>query len=103
MDSEITFNKSCISKAPTDRTHKMLEVFLTDLRVERKKVLAQNRGRTPWEIQSALYTLVDHLEEKHNCTFSTNSWCYFQKTLALKDEDASIVTPILRQPYLGST
>ena len=66
-------------------------------------VIVENRGRAPGEIQSALYTLVDHLEEKHsNCPFSTNSWCYFQKKLALIAEDASIPTPILRHPYLAS-
>ena len=66
-------------------------------------VIVQNRGRAPGEIQSALYTLVDHLEEKHNnCPFSTNSWCYYQKKLALIAEDASIPTPILRHPYLAS-
>ena len=66
-------------------------------------VIVQNRGRAPGENQSALYTLVDHLEEKHNnCPFSTNSWCYYQKKLALIAEDASIPTPILRHPYLAS-
>ena len=66
-------------------------------------VIVQNRGREPGEIQSALYTLVDHLKEKHNnCPFSTNSWCYYQNKLALIAEDASIPTPILRHPYLAS-
>ena len=64
-------------------------------------VVVQNRGRTPEDIQRALYTLQEHLEEKHDsCPFSTNSWCYFQKTLALVAEDASIALPSLRQSYL---
>ena len=40
---------------------------------------------------------------KHDsCPFSTNSWCYFQKALALVAEDASIAPPSLRQSYLNT-
>ena len=40
---------------------------------------------------------------KHDsCPFSTNSWCYFQKALALVAEDASIAPPNLRQSYLNT-
>ena len=64
-------------------------------------VVTQNRGKTPSEIQKALWNLLEHLVEKHtNCPFSTDSWCYFQKARAVNFEDPSFVIPPLRQPYL---
>ena len=36
MVSEISFIKTCISKAPTDRISKKLEDILTELRMEKK-------------------------------------------------------------------
>ena len=64
-------------------------------------VVAQNRGKTPSEIQNALWNLLDHLVEKHaNCPYSMESWCYFQKARAANFEDPSVCIPPLRQPYL---
>ena len=45
MVSEISFIKTCISKAPTDRISKKLEDILTELRMEKKKARAQNAHR----------------------------------------------------------
>ena len=57
---------------------------------------------TAIDIRKALYTLLDHLVEKHeSCPFSKSSWCYFQKTLALSVEDSSITPPKLRLSYLN--
>ena len=65
-------------------------------------VVVQNRGKTATQLQQALYTLRDHLVEKHEtCPFSNNSWCYFQKGLALSAEDESNPPPVLRQAYLN--
>ena len=64
-------------------------------------VVSQNRGKTPAQIQKALWNLLDHLLEKHdNCPSSTESWCYFQKALAENAEDPTVTLPLLRQPYL---
>ena len=60
-------------------------------------VVSQNRGKTPAEIQKALWNLLDKHE---NCPFSTESWCYFQKACAENAEDPTIRIPPLRQPYL---
>ena len=60
-------------------------------------VVAQNRGKTPSEIQNALFNLLEHLVEKHaNCPYSMESWCYFQTNF----EDPSVSIPPLQQPYL---
>ena len=65
-------------------------------------VIVQNRGKTPADIQKALYTLENHLVEKHDtCGYSINSWCYYQKALAISAQNASITPPIIRQPYLN--
>ena len=64
-------------------------------------VVVQNRGKTPSEIQNALWNLLDHLVEKHaNCPYSIESWCYFQKARAENFEDPTVTIPPLRQPYL---
>ena len=63
-------------------------------------VVAQNRGKTPNEIQNALWNLLEHLVEKHaNCPYSTKSWCYYQKARAENVEDPTATIPPLRQPY----
>ena len=63
-------------------------------------VVAQNRGRTPAEIQSALWNLLEHLSEKHdNCPHSIESWCYYQKARAEHAEDPAVIIPPVRQPY----
>ena len=65
-------------------------------------VIGKNRGRTPLDIQNALYTLINHLFEEHDrCPHSKESWCYFQKGLAISAENTSHPPPILRQPYLN--
>ena len=64
-------------------------------------VVVQNRGRSPTEIQSSLWNLLEHLIENHgNCPFSNDSWCYYQKRLAEQGEDHSLSPPPSRQPYL---
>ena len=45
MVLEISFIKTCISKAPTDRISKKLEDILTELRMEKKKARAQKRAQ----------------------------------------------------------
>ena len=93
--------KKAVTKALTSKP-------VTSSKVERighlyGLVIVQNRGRTPLDIQQALHTLQDHLVENHDgCPFSTNSWCYFQKALALSTENTSIAPPQLRQPYLNT-
>ena len=64
-------------------------------------VVYQNRGKTPAQIQKALWNLLDHLLENHdNCPFSTESWCYLQKARAENAENPTTTIPPLRQPYL---
>ena len=64
-------------------------------------VVAQNRGKTPYEIQSALWNLLEHLVEKHeNCPSSLESWCYYQQALAENAQGPGVIIPPLRQPYL---
>ena len=67
-------------------------------------VVCQNRGKSPSDIQKALWNLLDHLLEKHdNCPLSTDSWCYIQKALAENAEDSTVTIPSLRQPYLNDS
>ena len=64
-------------------------------------VVAQNRGKTPTEIQSALGNVLEHLTEKHeNCPYSLKLWCYYQKACAENEEDTAVIIPPIRQPYL---
>ena len=66
-------------------------------------VIVQNRGKTPENIQRALYTLENHIDMKHDtCGYLINSWCYYQRALTLSAQNASITPPIVRQPYLNS-
>ena len=65
-------------------------------------VIVQNRGKTPAEIQHALYVLLDHLIEQHDrCPFSTESWCYIRKNQAQIAADEETVPVVLREPYLN--
>ena len=67
-------------------------------------VVAQNRGKTPEEIQTALWNLLEHLVENHvNCPFTTDSWCYYQAALAENSNDPSFSIPPLRQAYLNDS
>ena len=67
-------------------------------------VVSQNRGKTPSEIQSALWNLLEHLVENHeNCPFSLASWCYYQQACARNAEDPEITIPPLRHPYLTAS
>ena len=60
-------------------------------------VIVQNRGKTPTEIQHALYVLLDHLIEKHDgCPYSTESWCYLRNNQAQIAEDEDTVPVILQ-------
>ena len=60
-------------------------------------VIVQNRGKTPANIQRALYTLENHLVEKHDiCGYSLNSCWYYQRTQALSAQNASIIPRIFR-------
>ena len=64
-------------------------------------VVAQNRGKTPTEIQTALWILLEHFVEQHdNCPYSTTSWCSHQKASAETAEDPTVAIPPLRQAYL---
>ena len=64
-------------------------------------VVVQNRGKTPNEIQLALYKLLDHLAEKHaNCPSTLKSWCYYGRARAERELNPEVTLPILRQPYL---
>ena len=65
-------------------------------------VIVQNRGKTPVDIERALYTLQNDLVEMHDtCRYSINSRCYFKKALTLSAQNTSITPPIARQPYLN--
>ena len=65
-------------------------------------VVVQNRGKSPTEIQSSLWNLLEHLVENHShCPFANDSWCYYQKRLAEQAEDPSLSLPPFRQPYLS--
>ena len=67
-------------------------------------VVSQNRGKTPEQIQAALWNLLEHLVENHvNCPFSTDSWCYYQAALAENSNDPSFLIPPLRAAYLNTS
>ena len=64
-------------------------------------VIFQNRGKSPEEIQKALYVLADHLVERHdNCPHKVDSWCYIWKNIAEMENDDTISPVNLRVPYL---
>ena len=64
-------------------------------------VIVQNRGKSPEEIQKALYVLADHLVENHdNCPHTRDSWCYMGKNIAEVKDDDTIAPVNLRAPYL---
>ena len=65
-------------------------------------VIVQNSGKTPAEIQHALYVLLEHLFEEHNgCPFSTESWCYIRKNQAQIAADEETVPVVPRESYLN--
>ena len=55
-------------------------------------VVVQNRGKSATEIHEALQTLITHIDEKHHtCPVGEDTWCYFQKKLALTPSSSHII------------
>ena len=64
-------------------------------------VVVCNRGKSAATIQQALFNLIDHLGEQHsNCPSTTDSWCYYARAQAERDQDCTVPLPPLRKPYL---
>ena len=67
-------------------------------------VVSQNKGKTSEQIQTALWNLPEHLvENRVNCPFATDSWCYYQAALAANSNDPSFQIPPLRAAYLNDS
>ena len=62
-------------------------------------VYCTEQGKSPEEIQKALYVLADHLVENHdNCPHTRDYWCYMGKNTAdMKDDDT--ILPVNPEPH----
>ena len=67
-------------------------------------VVVQHRGQSATEIRDGLQVLLSHTKEVHDrCPAGENSWCYFQKKVALYEIDSGNAPPTTREPYLSPT
>ena len=65
-------------------------------------VVVQHRGQSASDIRDGLQVLLSHTKECHDqCPPGEDSWCYFQKKVALYDIDNTEAPPTTRQPYLS--
>ena len=67
-------------------------------------VVVQHRGQSASDIRDGLQVLLSHTKEVHDqCPPGEDSWCYFQKKVAIYEIDSTEAPPTTRQPYLSPT
>ena len=66
-------------------------------------VVIQHSGQTASEIRDGLQVLLSHTKEVHDhCPIGGDSWCYFQKKVALYECEGGHAPPKTREPCLSA-
>ena len=65
-------------------------------------VVVQRRGQSASDIRDGLQILLKHTKEQHDlCPCGEQSWCYYQKQVAVNEADKSYPIPKAREAYLS--